>query len=202
MRVKRCRERNKEKDGDSQANNGKDAKPKTRQQREKDHERKRKDRERKQKARDNWSHQKRRAESKKASYRYFAKKAVKEAAKRQEHQAGASTSTECNDNRTQTAKANAVKRLCDSPPKQDSARQSTIEQFISKHRDSKATSSSCLTDVILSREGLDSKENLQLKRLLAKKLKFLPKPKRIITQKELDMRTDQVNNLASKAGEP
>ncbi|GFR84664.1 Cc8L18.2-like protein [Elysia marginata] len=198
-RVKRWKERQKEagKNQDQVISQ----QPLTRKQKEKEENKKKLDRDRKRNERSNWSTQKRAAVNKKARDKYHAKKSDQD----KDEDGPSVVEIPEEDSRSWVAHAMAITRLKKALPKNSLMKQATITDFMKQHEKTEKETEppQCLSRILISEPGtLNTKENLQLKRLISKKLQFLPNSTCINVQRELGLRTDQVQFLAAKANGP
>ncbi|GFR64691.1 hypothetical protein ElyMa_003638800 [Elysia marginata] len=143
-------------------------KRKTRKDAEKEEERKKKDRERKQRERAQWSKQKHTAEKKKNRDRYYAKKTqssknVCNSEEQEEEQA-----------RTLNARRQAVFRVNQALPKNLNMRQQTLDDLLTRQPTTKQGTTTSTTAAILKSNLGNKEENRAFKRLIAKKLQFMP----------------------------
>ena len=170
------------------------SKPTTRKDVEKDEMRKKKDRERKQLERNGWSSQKRTAERKKARERYQQKKGKRDDVQDEENEVPTFT-TDNPSGRSREARYMALHRVKKALPKEDSARQQVIEDLFKRTNKKEAHTS--LTEVILVSTN-SSAEDRTFKRLLAKKLQFLPREKAKKIAKDAGLKTNHLKSFISK----
>ena len=187
-RQKRYRQRKEKKEKPEESK-----KPLTRKEREKIEQNKIKDKIRKQKIRDGWSRQKKQTESKKALVRYYKKKGMSKVLSEEGNGDKDGRIDEISDQRSGGAQRQALFRMSKALPNSPNKKQHTINEFFKKM--SPNVTETSLTEVILAKDTVTSKEERAFKRLLAKKLRFRPK---IAKKININIKKLQTNDVFDK----